>query len=56
MGIRQTRQPPVSLGQLHPAQLTEPACAGFCPLLVLFLGSGCAALIYEVVWLQLFNW
>src|SRR5512134_2939984 len=23
------------------------------PLLVLFVGSGCAALIYEIVWLQL---
>src|SRR6266516_6532363 len=31
-----------------------PAARPFLPLLlVLFVGSGCAALIYEVVWLQL---
>ena len=31
-----------------------PGRAGFLPvLLLLFVGSGCAALIYEVVWLQL---
>jgi spermidine synthase len=38
--------------------LTSPTCPGaprrFLPgLLLLFIGSGCAALIYEVVWLQL---
>src|SRR5438552_19137635 len=34
---------------------TEPApLARFLPLvLLLFVGSGCAALIYEIVWLQL---
>src|SRR3954467_8679205 len=33
---------------------TAPAPRPFLPvLLVLFAGSGCAALIYEVVWLQL---
>src|SRR5438270_10030951 len=34
---------------------TRPApSTGFLPLmLLLFLGSGCAALIYEVVWFQL---
>jgi spermidine synthase len=25
----------------------------FVPILVLFAGSGCAALIYEIVWFQL---
>src|SRR5947199_4117035 len=32
----------------------SPASARFLPaLLLLFFGSGCAALIYEIVWLQL---
>src|SRR6516225_4662802 len=40
------------------ANLQEPAGARPLPpflpvLLVLFVGSGCAALIYEIVWLQL---
>src|SRR5450432_1550419 len=38
---------------LHPTA-TEPSSPRFLPLLVLlFVGSGCAALIYEIVWLQL---
>ncbi len=37
-----------------PAASASPAAPRFLPLiLVLFAGSGCAALIYEVVWLQL---
>jgi spermidine synthase len=43
---------------MTPADLTEPTAdpppRPFLPLLlVLFVGSGCAALIYEIVWLQL---
>ena len=34
--------------------MAEPTSSGALPwLLILFVGSGCAALIYEVVWLQL---
>jgi spermidine synthase len=38
-----------------PARLQQPtALRPFLPaLVVLFIGSGCAALIYEIVWLQL---
>src|SRR5260221_5144192 len=33
---------------------TGPSASRFLPLLLLlFVGSGCAALIYEIVWLQL---
>src|SRR5690349_24968151 len=42
--------------QPHPlnAPLTLPPTHRFLPLLlVLFVGSGCAALIYEIVWFQL---
>ena len=50
-----SRRPKV---QPQPAQVqaqTEPRPAEgiLLPLLLLFVGSGCAALIYEVVWLQL---
>src|SRR5437588_12517769 len=38
----------------HSAPLTLPPTQRFLPLLLLlFVGSGCAALIYEIVWLQL---
>src|SRR5688572_5973892 len=37
-----------------PSAAARPAAANWLPaLLVLFIGSGCAALIYEVVWFQL---
>src|SRR5215475_8348152 len=39
---------------LHPIALALPPTQRFLPmLLVLFVGSGCAALIYEIVWFQL---
>src|SRR4029078_1982129 len=38
------------------AALLAPGDRPFLPLLiVLFIGSGCAALIYEVVWLQMLS-
>jgi len=36
-----------------PASLRAPSTRSFPLLLALFAGSGCAALIYEIVWLQL---
>src|SRR5579862_5049285 len=37
----------------HPEQLSEPS-RPFLPLLiVLFIGSGCSALIYEILWFQM---
>ena len=39
----------------HPPVRSHPRIAG-CPLLVLlFVGSGCAALVYEIVWFQLLS-
>jgi hypothetical protein len=38
----------------HPAPTTAVASRRFHPaLLLLFAGSGCSALIYEIVWYQL---
>jgi len=37
----------------NPAAITTPARRGFPALVVLFVCSGCSALIYEVVWFQL---
>jgi len=40
--------------QAHSAPLSLPPTQRFLPLLLLlFVGSGCAALIYEIVWFQL---
>src|SRR5438105_15740820 len=40
--------------QPSPPPASDPAPRRFLPLLlVLFVGSGCAALIYEIVWFQL---
>src|ERR1041385_1653076 len=40
--------------QSHTIPLPLPPTQRFLPLLLLlFVGSGCAALIYEIVWLQL---
>ncbi len=41
-------EPPQGAPELAPADTRL-----FLPLLLLFVGSGCAALIYEIVWLQL---
>ena len=38
---------------LHPPLDSRPPAAFLPLLLLLFVGSGCAALIYEIVWLQL---
>src|SRR5213075_577970 len=49
MAKQTARQP-----QAHNAPLTLPPTQRFLPLLLLlFVGSGCAALIYEIVWFQL---
>src|SRR5262247_3081702 len=40
--------------QAYSISLSLPASRRFLPLLlILFVGSGCAALIYEIVWFQL---
>src|SRR4029079_14219347 len=40
--------------QAHAVSLSLPPTQRFLPLLLLlFVGSGCAALIYEIVWFQL---
>lgn len=47
---RQARQPEAALDAAADAPVSKP----FMPwLLLLFVGSGCAALIYEIVWFQL---
>jgi spermidine synthase len=49
-------QPPPRLNSSlsDPVRLASPATPRFLPLLLLlFIGSGCAALIYEIVWFQL---
>src|SRR5262249_25424018 len=44
----------VSLNEVAVAETAEVASRRFLPLLlVMFVGSGCAALIYEIVWFQL---
>src|SRR5271170_1376168 len=50
------KAPPSKMPRAAPAPLKPPAPVSrrFLPvLLVLFVGSGCAALIYEIVWFQL---
>src|SRR5213079_1419821 len=48
--VKPTAQQP----QPYSAPLTLPPTQRFLPfLLVLFVGSGCAALIYEIVWFQM---
>src|SRR5881296_1121484 len=51
-GIRRLRRAMTAHALPQPATL--PGSRPFLPaLLLLFVGSGCAALIYEIVWLQL---
>src|ERR1700688_1385136 len=41
-------------GEAKPASVEAPAASPYLiPWLLLFAGSGCAALIYEIVWFQL---
>src|SRR5438045_689856 len=45
---------PIARQQSHVIPLPLPPSQRFLPLLLLlFVGSGCAALIYEIVWFQL---
>src|SRR5689334_4306807 len=46
---------PSAAPEIKPAaqQLVEAESPHIAPLLVLFAASGCAALIYEIVWFQL---
>ena len=43
----------MTIHQLTPSTGTDAPRRSLPVLLILFFGSGCAALIYEVVWLQL---
>ncbi|HLX43728.1 MAG TPA: fused MFS/spermidine synthase [Bryobacteraceae bacterium] len=54
MSKQKLKTPSLKAPAPAPAEIAEPVSRRFLPLLlILFVGSGCAALIYEVVWFQL---